>query len=317
MIPALEQKMVVYCIRNNIDGKRYIGQTVKYLKVRWGEHNQKNQTGCRALHRALMKYGKDNFTVSVLSRCANMEEMNHREQYYIKLFNTLAPNGYNLTTGGKNRKVSEETKKRISLAKKNQPVSDSMRLAREKLKGRIPHNKGKKMSEEQRAKLIGRVHSAETREKIAKAHVGKKVSLERKKALTDMLNESRKVRKVVDTSTGEIFDSIEDAERKKDYKSGYLDYYLHGNNKRVNHTNIYYVDDPRLTDPLWTEKMKMQAEASLARSFNKKPVVCLELGRQFSSAAEAARILGIVGNKITLVCQGKRKHTHGYSFIYA
>jgi len=99
--------MIVYKITNRITGAQYIGQTVKTIKKRWIHHCTPKST-CRYLASAIKKYGSDNFEVTVLTRCNSLEEMNHREQYYIKLFNTLAPNGYNLTTGGGNSRPTQE-----------------------------------------------------------------------------------------------------------------------------------------------------------------------------------------------------------------
>lgn len=100
--------MIVYKITNKIDSKSYIGQTVKSLEKRWVHHCTPS-SGCRYLSGAIQKYGKENFEVKVLARCMSVEEMNHREQYYIQLFATLSPNGYNLMTGGGNSKPSKET----------------------------------------------------------------------------------------------------------------------------------------------------------------------------------------------------------------
>ena len=44
--------------------------------------------------------------------------LNEEEQKQIKRLNTMAPNGYNLTSGGERYKASEETKKRMSAAAK-------------------------------------------------------------------------------------------------------------------------------------------------------------------------------------------------------
>jgi hypothetical protein len=47
--------------------------------------------------------------------------MNDKEKYYISFYNTLSPNGYNLTLGGSNCKQLDETKllKSISMIGKN------------------------------------------------------------------------------------------------------------------------------------------------------------------------------------------------------
>lgn len=101
--------MIVYKIKNKIDGKVYIGQTIQTLKMRWYNHCRRESL-CRYLKHAIEKYGKENFEISILAHCSSLEEMNHREKYYISLFETMVPNGYNLTSGGKNKVVSEETK---------------------------------------------------------------------------------------------------------------------------------------------------------------------------------------------------------------
>jgi len=156
--------MIVYRIRNKLDGKMYIGQTKYSLKKRWGEHCYQ-WSDCRYLSRAIKKHGKGGFEVSVLARCNSLEEMNHREAYYIKLFKTLAPNGYNLTTGGDNSKMSEETKKIISKNSKKMWAN-----------GKGVSRKGLKNSEESKLKvaaaLKGHLVSEETREKMSLRRMG-------------------------------------------------------------------------------------------------------------------------------------------------
>jgi group I intron endonuclease len=74
-----------------------------------------------AISKAILKHGSDNFEIKILSTCSSLEEMNHREQYYIRLFNTLSPLGYNVKSGGHNSRMSEETKKKISNSLKGKP----------------------------------------------------------------------------------------------------------------------------------------------------------------------------------------------------
>ena len=109
--------MIVYSITNKITGKRYIGQTVFPINKRWSAHKYASFKSKRksksALHSAIFRYGIKNFGIKIITHCNSIEEMNHREQYYIKLFNTLAPNGYNLDNGGKNKLASEQTKKKM------------------------------------------------------------------------------------------------------------------------------------------------------------------------------------------------------------
>jgi group I intron endonuclease len=69
-----------------------------------------------ALKNAIQKYGWDNFKVE--TREVPVEMLNEEEQKQIKRLNTMAPNGYNLTSGGERCKASDESKKRMSTATK-------------------------------------------------------------------------------------------------------------------------------------------------------------------------------------------------------
>lgn len=44
---------------------------------------------------AIKKYGRENFTFQILEQC-DTDKLNERETYYIRLYNSLAPNGYNI-----------------------------------------------------------------------------------------------------------------------------------------------------------------------------------------------------------------------------
>lgn len=93
-------------------GKSYIGQT-NNLSRRMEKHRHSSST-CRAFHNAINKYGWDNMIIEVLYEGITLEEANKVETQTILELNTLYPNGYNLTTGGDNRRLSEYTKQRIS-----------------------------------------------------------------------------------------------------------------------------------------------------------------------------------------------------------
>lgn len=84
--------MIVYEIKNKINGKSYIGQHASDdLSNYWGSGN--------LIKAAINKYGIDNFDRVILERCVSKEELNEREKYWIAKNNTIK-NGYNLTEGG-------------------------------------------------------------------------------------------------------------------------------------------------------------------------------------------------------------------------
>lgn len=92
-----------------VNGKQYVGQTSRTLEQRWREHCSKSSQ-CTYLHHAIKKYGKENFKVEQIDIALDQEELDYKESQYIKCYNTLAPNGYNLDTGGGlGRKASDIT----------------------------------------------------------------------------------------------------------------------------------------------------------------------------------------------------------------
>jgi group I intron endonuclease len=111
----------IYRILNKISKKVYIGiTTYKDVKKRWNQHIQTASInkGCPALREAFNKYGIENFEFSVILICFDEDRFKY-EIEYIKKYNSVAPNGYNLTHGGqcgggfKGKNHTEEVKNRI------------------------------------------------------------------------------------------------------------------------------------------------------------------------------------------------------------
>jgi group I intron endonuclease len=106
---------VIYKITNTINTKVYIGQTVKCIKARFGEHVSHAKNGYRmtAIHRAIRKYGKENFTIEQIDAADSKEELNIKEEYWIKFHKCVSPNGYNLKNGGNNNSLAKESVDKI------------------------------------------------------------------------------------------------------------------------------------------------------------------------------------------------------------
>ena len=94
----------IYKIVNNINGKIYIGQTRISESQRWQQHvwhaNNESNDDSLLLCRAIKKYGKENFTRSILEQCNN-DLLNEREEYWIAYYDaTNRSVGYNIALGG-------------------------------------------------------------------------------------------------------------------------------------------------------------------------------------------------------------------------
>jgi group I intron endonuclease len=107
----------------------------------------------RYLSSAYKKHGIDNFKFQIICICFD-EDCNIYEEEYIKKFNTLVPNGYNLREGGKNSRQHPETIQKISDKLKGRRLTEITDEIRKKLsesgKGEKNSNYGKKISEEGR-----------------------------------------------------------------------------------------------------------------------------------------------------------------------
>jgi group I intron endonuclease len=112
----------IYKITNTVNNKAYIGVTTQSNpNERWSNHKSHNRqgNGCPFLMKAFKKYGEDAFKFEVLIICFD-EDVFRFESEYIKKYNSLSPNGYNVATGGKTNQSflgkthSEETKKILS-----------------------------------------------------------------------------------------------------------------------------------------------------------------------------------------------------------
>lgn len=96
-------KKDIYIIKNSINSKVYIGQA-KDAALRWLSHihntkyEYKYNKQSQIIHKAMMKYGIENFHYEILEyQITNYDE---REIYWINYFNSKAPNGYNIASGG-------------------------------------------------------------------------------------------------------------------------------------------------------------------------------------------------------------------------
>lgn len=92
-------KKDIYIIKNKINDRVYIGQSNDTEK-RFISHCKESSAkrGVSLIDRAIQKYGRENFYYEILE--SQITNYNEREKYWIKYYNSLKPNGYNITEGG-------------------------------------------------------------------------------------------------------------------------------------------------------------------------------------------------------------------------
>jgi group I intron endonuclease len=159
---------VVYMLTNQVNGKRYIGQTMN-LRKRIAQHRLHCQ--CPLLAKAIAKHGWVNFSVCVLNGCSCQTRADELERHYIEEKQShVSVGGYNLDWGGRGGGAkSDDTKKKISAAARGRTHTEE---TKEKLRTRIVSDETRKLISEAR-KGVKVVRSPTTCKRLSEALKGK------------------------------------------------------------------------------------------------------------------------------------------------
>ena len=90
--------MWIYKITNIQNNKVYIGQTIRPIEQRFKRHINDALNNILDTHfaRAIRKYGKENFIIEQIDTAQTQKELNQKEQYWIRHYNSVNE-GYNET----------------------------------------------------------------------------------------------------------------------------------------------------------------------------------------------------------------------------
>jgi ribosomal protein L33 len=163
----------IYLVTNTINGKQYVGQsTINRNKVGHGE----------AITKAYTKYGKESFTYEkIVTGINNRNTLNYLERFWIKVFNTRSPNGYNIEEGGSDKGiVAESTRQKLSKINKGKhmPLEVRQKIS-ESLKG-------------EKNPFYGKTHSKESLKKMSLASSARKGTYKTSEQTKKILSELRK-----------------------------------------------------------------------------------------------------------------------------
>jgi group I intron endonuclease len=168
-------KKIIYLTTNLVNKKQYVGK--QHL-----EDNKKDTYigSGYLLHKAVTKYGKENFKKEILEFCETDEILNIQEIFWIKEKNTLQPNGYNLTEGGTGGDTFS-----FSVNKEN------TRTNRSKAVKKYWDNLNEKDKETRINLIRNKKRSEETCKNISKGKTGKKMSVTHKANMIKAVTEAK------------------------------------------------------------------------------------------------------------------------------
>ncbi len=177
------KKAYIYIITNILNNKQYIGFTTN-IKNRITDHKKARSDA--PIHRAIRKYGWENFTYEVIYESDDVEHtLNTMESIFIEEYSTYKK-GYNATKGGEGvvglqlfgeknsfygKKHSDETKKKIgeSSSKRNKGKLNPMygKTHTKETKDKLKLAKSKLNLFGEGNNFYGKTHTDETKEKLS------------------------------------------------------------------------------------------------------------------------------------------------------
>ncbi len=176
--------------------KVYIGQSIN-IEKRFNYYKKMNCKSQPKLYNSFIKYGIANHQFHIICLC-KIEELNIKERYYQEIYDVIGNNGLNCILQQTNsipKKVSDDTKYKMSVSAQNKIITDEHRNNMSKSK-------------------IGRKYSDEAKSNISKSLLGKKHSLERnlkKKGKHSVERNLKKCKKVINIISNIIYNSIKEA----------------------------------------------------------------------------------------------------------
>ena len=164
--------MYIYLLRNVVNGKTYVGKTIKTPEKRFRQHVDASKKKRTYLQKSINKHGAENFVVEVLEVVDDENLLDSKEKYWIA---KLKPD-YNMTSGGEGGnttlKYTEERRRERSIKSSSsvKKMWDSM-------------------SEDDRRKRLEKTHT-----KTDYSSYSEKLSVSRRKYFSNETEEQKDIR---------------------------------------------------------------------------------------------------------------------------
>jgi group I intron endonuclease len=218
----------VYLITCLVNGKEYVGKTIRPLHRRWRLHVYASRSGTAEagtrLHKAIKKYGEDAFQISLLEEFSSEVEAYAAEKLWIKNKNTIV-DGYNTAEGGHGFTSESATKMSMEPAVRQARSLRMKKQAREMWQNQeirtqvLQHMNDPKRKEMQRAITSNLWKDPSHRRRVTEAlhrrnenpDYRAKMKAHTNRLWTDEVYRQRHQRRVRCLETNVIFNSVRDA----------------------------------------------------------------------------------------------------------
>lgn len=292
----------LYCITNLVNGKKYIGITIRKLNSRFNSHkNLAKKDNKRPLYSAMRKHGFKNFVIELLSLAQSWDQLCELEKKAIKDFNTFIDDGqgYNLTRGGEGtvgRKLSKEHLLKIKIAREQWSEEKRQEI---RARQAVSLRKAWQQRDEKTRKSIGHNMSKSRKKMLARRSeedqclISSKISKSVKNYIASKTDKEK--RKWVARQKVSVASRSEDRQRE-----------ISETNRKstiLQHRNM--TDDQKRT------RSKKISSSNTNHPSLSKP--CLIYGKKYPSIAEASRQTGISKVKLgRLIRSGKDQNFSGH-----
>lgn len=276
------------------NGKKYIGQTWNEQKRRWDHRSVAGKDSL--FHRAIRKYGKDSFEYEILySGIDTQEQLNKLESQSIAEFNTIAPHGYNLTTGGEGGKHHEQSKQKMRdrWVKDRDKIIEGFKkaAARPETRARLIQNA---INNGKNSELLKRRGEA-----LKKAFSSEEVRAKRSQQRAEEWKNPEIRKKRLENSAI--------ARDSEEYKQRQIDLMKERWKSEEYRAHMHKKMKGKTRSPEASEKTAQKKRVK---------IICNETGIVFDSVISASKQLGISHSCISCALTGKQKTAAGFTWSY-
>lgn len=314
-----EYKGIIYKATNKVNGKVYIGQTIRTLEKRKQEHfqNSKSNTKRYYFQSAISKYGFENFEWEVIDEADNKKSLNDKEIYWIDFYRSHTMEfGYNLTLGGEFGKITGESEeRRIRKSKSTNKEKNYKKVI--DLKTKVIYD-----STVEAAKHFGISKTAIQNCCTGVVNTTMRTKcvyyddyLENKEYYDNYVIEyiNNKASKVINLVTGEVFESMHEAGKSIDIHETNISACCRLERHRCGN-NMFAYYEKYLNDEEY-RKIMDEKKDELIKEMSKR-ILNVDTGEIFKNSKEAGEKYGVGAECIRRVCNGKVRTSCGYRWEY-